>query len=71
MSKTSHGSYITVQKDWSEESNAKELAYRIKQYWKDKGKDISVWLESFHPRGNMSGNLFWNVRSNLINGLPK
>ena len=59
-----------MQEDYCSKTGATNLALRIKQYWKDKGKDISLWIEPFHTI-KTSNHIMFTIRSNLRNGLPK
>lgn len=54
------------------EREANELASKIHNYWYSRGKQVDVWVEKItnHVR-DASGRYFYQVRSNLFNGLPR
>ena len=56
--------------DPSTQSGASKLIETIKQYWKDKGKEVKLWVEPFVAANVATYNMF-QIRSNLRNGLPK
>ena len=55
-------------KDYSTQHGAEELAQKIKNYWKDRGKDVKVWTER---AGNNCLSIYYAIKSNLVKGLPK
>ena len=59
-----------VREDPLTKIGANKLVETIKQFWKDKGKEIKIWCEPFVDKQTYTHNMF-QVRSNLINGLPK
>jgi hypothetical protein len=56
------------QKDFSDKEGAGELANMIKNYWKDRGKDVKVWVER---TADSVLCLTYIIKSNLVKGLPK
>jgi hypothetical protein len=66
---TNAGEYLTI-------DGAAKLAGKIRSFWFDKGHMISVWVEPIRvkPAGaNQSAgpSTFYQVRSNLVNGMPQ
>jgi len=51
-------------------AGAERLMEVISQYWKDKGKEIKLWMEPFTDARVYSHSMF-QIRSNLHRGLPK
>ena len=51
-------------------TGAERLVETIKQFWKDKGKEVNVWAERFVDKKTYTHGMF-QVRSNMIGGLPK
>lgn len=60
-----------IEKDWSTEKNANELASKIREYWRNKGMEVKTWLDSSFVNRKSNNSTFWNVRSDMINGLPR
>ena len=55
-------------KDYSTQRGAEELAQKIKNYWKDRGKDVKVWPEAI---ADIVTAKYYKIKSNLVKGLPK
>ena len=59
-----------VKEDPLTEKGAFKLVETIKQFWEDRGKEIKIWCEPFVDSKVATFNMF-QVRSDMINGLPK
>jgi len=61
---------IKVRADWLAAAPAYRLAEEIREYWKDRGAEVSVSvLELIDNR--FSGAPVFCIRSNLVGGLPR
>jgi len=54
------------------ETGARELAARIREFWRQRGHRVSVWTEriEFGAKGEQKPFVFQVVRSDLFAGLP-
>jgi type IV pilus biogenesis protein CpaD/CtpE len=60
--------------DWCSEEGARELARRIRKYWKDRGYKVDVRVETqiaSGRKGDVAPVRSGFVRSNLLNALPR
>ncbi len=55
------------------EHGAAILASRIRRYWEATGGVVNVWTERLSRPAGLGGSnsMTWQVRSDLINGLPR
>lgn len=53
-------------------AGAKSLADTIRAYWRNRGEQVSVWIEQIEYERSL-GNLrhMFVVKSDLLNGLPR
>jgi hypothetical protein len=54
--------------DWLSPSGAGQLVEFVREYWRSRGHDVRVWVES--PKFK-SRDAFVAVRSDMIDGLPR
>jgi hypothetical protein len=50
-------------------AGAEELAARIRNYWREKGREVRVWIESQPAIRKDSPRLIWTVRSEVKVGV--
>jgi hypothetical protein len=61
-----------MENDSLTQAGAESLAYRLRQFWRDKGYAITTRVEARAPKPTDGAKAFafFQVRSNLVNGLP-
>ena len=68
MTRESQQSYVAG--DHLTKYGAEKLMETIISFWKDRGKEIKIWIEPFADRKVCAFNIF-QIRSNLYKGLPR